>query len=49
MLKAQNVEHSVLFPNVDTESEGVFEDQMIWQIVETAFDSIESFAKIIKH
>ena len=49
MLKAQNVERSVLFPNVDTESEGVFEDQMIWQIVETAFDSIESFAKIIKH
>lgn len=49
MLKAQTVERSVLFPNVNTESEGVFEDQKTWQIVETAFDSIDSFAKIIKH
>jgi len=49
MLKAQTVERSMLFPNVDTESEGVFEDQKTWQVVEMAFDSIESFAKIIKH
>ena len=49
MLKAQTVERSVLFPNVNTESEGIFEDQKTWQIVETAFDSIDSFAKIIRH
>lgn len=49
MLKAQTVERSVLFPNVDTESEGVFEDQKTWQIVKKAFESIDSFAKIIKH
>lgn len=49
MFKAQTVERSVLFPNVDTESEGVFEDQKTWQIVEKAFESIDSFAKIIKH
>lgn len=49
MLKDQTVERSVLFPNVDTESEGVFEDQKTWLVVETAFDSIDSFAKIIKH
>ena len=49
MLKAQTVERSMLFPNVDTESEGIFEDQKTWQVVETAFDSIDRFAKIIKH
>ncbi|WP_227544120.1 AAA family ATPase [Acinetobacter bereziniae] len=49
MLKPKPIEHSVLFPNVDTESEGLFEDQKIWQIIETAFDSIESFAKINKY
>ncbi|WP_312969939.1 McrB family protein [Acinetobacter gerneri] len=49
MLKPKPIERSVLFPNVDTESEGLFEDQKIWQIIETAFDSVESFAKIIKY
>ena len=49
MLKAKTIERSVLFPNVDTESEGLFEDQKIWQLVDTAFDSITSFSKIIKH
>ena len=49
MLEPKAVERSVLFPNVNIESEGAFEDQKTWQIVETTFDSIDSFAKIIRH
>ncbi|OAL81738.1 hypothetical protein AY606_02280 [Acinetobacter sp. SFB] len=49
MLTPKPVERSVLFPNVNTESEGFFEEQKTWQLVDTSFDSIDSFAKIIKH
>ncbi|MCH4243343.1 McrB family protein [Acinetobacter gerneri] len=49
MLKSKAIERSTLFPNVDTDSEGFFEEQKIWQLVETAFDSVDSFNKIIKH
>lgn len=49
MLKAKPIERSVLFPNVESESEGFFEEQKTWQLVDTAFDSIASFSKIIKH
>ncbi|MFV5516938.1 AAA family ATPase [Acinetobacter gerneri] len=49
MLKSKAIESSRLFPNVDTDSEGFFEEQKIWQLVETAFDSVDSFNKIIKH
>nr|WP_227509911.1 AAA family ATPase [Acinetobacter sp. NCu2D-2] len=49
MLKAKLVERSVLFPNVESDSDGFFEEQKTWQLNETAFDSIASFSKIIKH
>lgn len=49
MLKPQSVERSLLFPNVDIESDGFFEEQKTWQLVNATFDSIDSFAKIIKH
>lgn len=49
MLKAKPVERSVLFPNVESDSDGFFEEQKIWQLNDTAFDSIASFSKIIKH
>lgn len=49
MLKPKPVERSVLFPNVESDSEGFFEEQRTWQLVDTAFDSIASFSKIIKH
>lgn len=49
MLKPKAIERSVLFPNVDSEPEGFFEEQKTWQLVDTAFDSITSFSKIIKH
>ena len=49
MLKPKVVEKSALFPNVDTGSEGFFEDQKTWELVDSTFDSIESFTKIIKH
>ncbi|WPC36220.1 AAA family ATPase [Acinetobacter sp. YWS30-1] len=49
MLKPKAVERSVLFPNVDSEPERFFEEQKTWQLVDTAFDSITSFSKIIKH
>jgi hypothetical protein len=49
MLKPKAVEKSALFPNVDTGSEGFFEDQKTWELVDSTFDSIESFTKIIKH
>lgn len=49
MLKPKAVEKSALFPNVDTDSEGFFEDQKTWELVDSTFDSIESFTKIIKH
>lgn len=49
MLKPKVVEKSALFPNVDTGSEGFFEDQKTWELVDSTFDSLESFTKIIKH
>lgn len=49
MLKAKPIERSVLFPNVETDSDGFFEEQKTWQLNDTAFDSIASFSKIIKH
>lgn len=49
MLNAKPIERSALFPNVDTDSDGFFEEQKTWQLVDTAFDSIASFSKIIKH
>ncbi len=49
MLKPQAVVRSSLFPNVNTDSENFFEEQKTWHLVETAFDSIDSFHKIIKH
>ena len=49
MLNAKPVERSVLFPNVESDSDGFFEEQKTWQLNDTAFDSIASFSKIIKH
>jgi len=49
MLQPKAVERSTLFPNVNTESEGFLEEQQTWELVESAFDSIDSFVKIIKH
>lgn len=49
MLKHKLVERSALFPNVESDSEGFLEEQKTWQLVDTAFDSIASFSKIIKH
>ncbi|MEQ1305563.1 AAA family ATPase [Acinetobacter radioresistens] len=49
MLKAKPVERSVLFPNVESDSDELFEEQKTWQLNDTAFDSIASFSKIIKH
>lgn len=49
MLQPKAVERSTLFPNVNTESEGFLEEQQTWELIESAFDSIDSFAKIIKH
>lgn len=49
MLKPKPVERSVLFPNVESDSDAFFEEQKTWQLNDTAFDSIASFIKIIKH
>ena len=49
MLKPQAVVRSSLFPNVKIDSESFFEEQETWNLVETAFDSIDSFNKIIKY
>lgn len=49
MLQPKAIVRSTLFPNVNTESEGFIEEQQTWELVESAFDSIDSFSKIIKH
>ncbi|WP_339352330.1 AAA family ATPase [Acinetobacter beijerinckii] len=49
MLKPKPVEKSAIFPNVDSEDLGYFEDKKTWELVATSFKSIESFAKIIQH
>lgn len=49
MLKPKPVEKSAIFPNVDSEDLGYFEDKKTWELVSTSFKSIESFANIIQH
>ncbi|ATZ65463.1 McrB family protein [Acinetobacter bereziniae] len=49
MLKPKPVEKSAIFPNVDSEDLGYFENKKTWELVATSFESIESFAKIIQH
>ena len=49
MLKPKPVETSAIFPNVDSEELGYFEDKKIWELVPTSFNSIESFKKIIQY
>lgn len=49
MLKPKPAEKSAIFPNVDSEDLGYFEDKKTWELVATSFKSIESFAKIIQH
>ncbi|MFW2011110.1 McrB family protein [Acinetobacter nosocomialis] len=49
MLEATSLERSKIFPNVNTEEIGFFDEQKIWNLVESEFDNIQSFAKIIKH
>lgn len=49
MLKPKPVEKLAIFPNVDSEDLGYFEDKKTWELVPTSFKSIESFAKIIQH
>lgn len=49
MLKPKPVETSAIFPNVDSEGLGYFENKKIWELVPTSFNSIESFKKIIQH
>lgn len=49
MLEAKPVERSALFPNVESDADGFFEEQKIWQLNDKAFDSIVSFSKIIKY
>lgn len=49
MLHSKPIEKSAIFPNVDSEELGYFEDKKAWELVPTSFKSIESFAKIIQH
>lgn len=49
MLRSNGIDKSALFPNVAHESDGYFEEQKTWKVVDDAFSSIESFTKIIKH
>ncbi|WP_323127171.1 McrB family protein [Acinetobacter pollinis] len=49
MLQSKTIEKSVIFPNADAEELGYFEDKKTWELVPTSFESIESFAKIIRH
>lgn len=49
MLHSKPIEKSAIFPNVDSEELGYFEDKKAWELVPTSFDNIESFAKIIQH
>lgn len=49
MLQSKSIEKSVIFPNVDSEELGYFEDKKAWELVPTSFDKIESFTKIIQH
>ena len=49
MLRSNGIDKSALFPNVAHESDGYFEEQKTWKVIDDAFSSIESFIKIIKH
>lgn len=49
MLHSKPIEKSAIFPNVDSEELGYFEDKNAWDLVPTSFDNIESFTKIIQH
>jgi len=49
MLKPKPVDTSAIFPNVDSEEIGYFEDKKIWELVPNSFNSIESFKKIIQY
>ncbi|ESK40616.1 hypothetical protein P256_01071 [Acinetobacter nectaris CIP 110549] len=49
MLQSKTIEKSVIFPNADVEELGYFEDKKTWELAPTSFESIESFAKIIRH
>lgn len=49
MLHSKPIEKTAIFPNVDSEELGYFEDKKAWELVPTSFDSIESFTKIIQH
>ena len=49
MLRSNGIDKSALFPNVAHESDGYFDEQKTWEVVDDAFSSIESFVKIIKH
>lgn len=49
MLRSKGVDQTALFPNVSRDAEPYFEEKIIWEIDDTAFESIESFKKIIRH
>lgn len=49
MLQSNGIDKSLLFPNVAHESDGYFDEQKTWEVVDDAFSLIESFTKIIKH
>lgn len=49
MLQSKLIEKSAIFPNVDSEELGYFEDKKAWELVPTSFDDIVSFTKIIQH
>ena len=49
MLQSKPIEKSALFPNVDSDELGYFEDKKAWELVPTSFDDIVSFTKIIQH
>ena len=49
MFMPKTVVRSELFPDIKTESEDLFEERKTWTILESAFDSIETFTKIIRH
>ncbi|MDH1531861.1 AAA family ATPase [Acinetobacter johnsonii] len=49
MLKSKPIEKSAIFPNVDSDELGYFEDKKAWVLVPTSFDDIVSFTKIIQH
>lgn len=49
MLHSKPIEKSAIFPNVDSEELGYFEDKKAWELVPTSFDDIVSYTKIIQH